>query len=341
MHVLVIGGTGFIGYHVVKALRAQGDDVAVLCRNAEAAVELFSDEVTAVSGDIDTLETEDYRQLLQGFDAVVFAAGVDERCEVEGDAIEFFQRANVWPSEQLFAAIPHTNVRRAVLLSSIFAWLDQQQPALELAKKHPYIRSRIEQDRISHAAVAGSDCVLVTVQVPWVFGTAPHRESQWSTLVGYVRAATPLVCIRGGASMLSVSTLAAAVSGALRFPTESISIPVSDENVTYAELMQRLCIPVGRKDRQIRAVSDGFFRDITSLGDFAGRLFGKQTGGIDMHAMPDLLFQEIFFDPTASQALLHYSGGDLDEALSDTVASIPENFWMSSWRKSINWFVRA
>lgn len=341
MRVLVIGGTGFIGYHVVKTLRAQGDEVAVLCRNAEAAVELFSGEVTAISGDVATLETVDYRQMLQGFDAVVFAAGVDERCEVEGDAIEFFQRANVWPCEQLFAAIPHTNVRRAVLLSSIFAWLDQQQPALELAKKHPYIRSRIEQDRISHAAVAGSDCVLVTVQVPWVFGTAPHRESQWSTLVDYVRAATPLVCIRGGASMLSVTTLAAAVSGALRFPTESISLPVSDENLTYAELMQRLCIPVGRKDRQIRAVSDGFFRDITALGEFAGRLFGKQTGGIDMNGMPDLLFQEIFFDPKASQALLHYSGGDLDDALKDTVASIPENFWMSSWRKSINWFVRA
>ena len=341
MHVLVIGGTGFIGYHVVKTLRAQGDDVAVLCRNAEAAVELFADEVTAISGDVATLETEDYRQLLQGFDAVVFAAGADERCEVEGDAIEFFQRANVWPCEQLFAAIPYTNVRRAVLLSSIFAWLDQQQPALELAKKHPYIRSRIEQDRISHAALADSDCVLVTVQVPWVFGTAPHRESQWSTLVNYVRAATPMLCIRGGATMLSVNALAAAVSGALRFPTKSLSLPVSDENITYTELMQRLCIHTERKDNHIRTVSDGFFRNITMLGDFAGRLFGKQTGGIDMRGMPDLLLQEIFFDPKESQALLHYSGGDLDEALSDTVASIPESFWMSGWRKSINWFLRA
>src|SRR6478736_3587390 len=41
MRVLVIGGTGFIGYHVVKALQAQGDEVAVLCRNAQAASELF------------------------------------------------------------------------------------------------------------------------------------------------------------------------------------------------------------------------------------------------------------------------------------------------------------
>ena len=124
MRVLVIGGTGFIGYHVVQALRVQGDDVAVLCRNSEAVAELFDDQVTAISGDVATLETADYQAILQGFDAVIFAAGVDERSEVDGDAVEFFQRANVWPCEQLFAAIPHTGVRRAVLLSSIFSWLD-------------------------------------------------------------------------------------------------------------------------------------------------------------------------------------------------------------------------
>jgi dihydroflavonol-4-reductase len=341
MHVLVIGGTGFIGYHVVLALRAQGDQVAVMCRNPGAAVELFNNEVTAISGDVATLETEDYRQLLQGFDAVVFAAGVDERCDVEGDAVAFFQRANVWPCEQLFAAIPHTNVRRAVLLNSIFSWLDQKEPALQLSQQHPYIRSRVEQNRVAHAAIADSQCVLVTIQVPWVFGAAPHRESQWSTLVAYVRAAAPMMCIRGGASMLSVTALAAAVSGALRFPKESMSLPVGDENLSYVELMQRLAVLVGRSDRQVSPISDGLFQNLTALGEFVGGLFGKQAGGLDMNNIVDLLCREIFFDPSASQALLQYSRGDLDEALQDTVASIPENFWMSSWRKSLNWFARA
>ena len=341
MHVLVIGGTGFIGYHVVRALRAQGDAVSVLCRSPEAASVLFDDEVTAISGDVATLETADYMQLLQGFDAVIFAAGVDERCEVEGDPVAFFRQANVWPCEQLFAAIPHTNVRRAVLLNSIFAWIDKQQPALQLSKQHPYIRSRVEQDSVAHAAISASDCVLVTIQVPWVFGAAPHRESQWTSLVAYVRAATPLMCIRGGASMLSVTALAAAVSGALRFPAESMSLPVGDENLTYTGLMQRLAVIVGRRDRQVSPVSDGIFHNLSALGEFVGGLFGKQAGGLDMNNIADLLCREIFFDPSTSQALLHYTGGDLDDALRDTVASIPENFWMSSWRKSLNWFARA
>lgn len=342
MRVLVFGGTGFIGYHVVRTLRAQGDDVVVVCRNTGTVAELFDDQVMAIGGDLATLVTADYREMLQGFDAVVFAAGVDERCAVEGDATGFFQCANVWPCEQIFAAIPHTTVRRAVLLGSIFSWLDQQKPELQLAAQHPYIRSRVDQDRVSHAALAGSDCVLVTVQVPWVFGTAPHRESQWSALVAYVRAAAPLVCIRGGAGMLSVTTLAQAVSGALRFPAKSMSLPVGDENLTYIELMQRLGVIVGRQDSQrVNPISDGFFHNLSALGEFVGRIFGKQAGGLDMNGMADLLCQEIFSDVGESRALLHYSGGDLDEALRQTVDSIPESFLMSSWRKSINWFARA
>lgn len=340
MRVLVIGGSGFIGCHAVQALLAQGDEVAVLCRNTETVERLFGGEVAALCGDVQVLRTADYRVLLAGFDAVVFAAGADERSEVQGDVHKFFQRANVEPCEQLFSAIPGSSVRRAVLLSSIFAWFDQQRPELQLAQRHPYIASRVDQDRVAHAAVAGSACVLVTVQVPWVFGGSRHRESQWGALVNYVRAAAPLMCIRGGACMLSVTTLAQAISGALRYPCDSVSLPVGDENLSYVELMQRLCPLVGRKDNNVLPVRDGFFRDITALGDFFGKLFGKR-GGLDLRGMADLLFENIFIDIAHSQALLHYHGGDLDDALRDTVAAVPEGTWLGSWRKSLNWFARG
>ena len=42
--VLVLGGTGFIGRHVVAALRAQGCRVAIGSR-APLGVEIFSDEL--------------------------------------------------------------------------------------------------------------------------------------------------------------------------------------------------------------------------------------------------------------------------------------------------------
>jgi dihydroflavonol-4-reductase len=337
MRVLVIGGTGFIGYHIVQALHGDGVDVRVLCRNTAAVAELFPQGVEAVCGDVDHLLTADYVQLLQGMDGVVFAAGADERSKITGDATEYFHRANVWPCQQLFEALPQTAVKHAVLLSSIFAWLDQQQPQLELAKQHPYIDSRVEQNRVAHEALVGSACVLTALQVPWVFGSSPHRASQWSALVSYVRAGVPLLCIRGGASMMSVQSLARAVCGALQYPVSSSSLPIGDENITYCELMQRLCKMVDRKDQRIRSVPDDFFRDMTSMGDFVSGVFGIQSG-LDLSGMADILFQEMFFDASSSQALLHYGGGDLEAALEATVNSVPESFLVSGWRKTLNGF---
>lgn len=337
MRVLVIGGTGFIGYHIVQTLAAAGMSVQVLSRQPERAAAWFPAGVTGVAGDIDALETGDYERLLAGIDGVVFAAGADERSKVEGDAEPFFFRANVQPCERLFAAVARSGVRRAVLLNSVFAWLDAAQPELGLARQHCYIRSRVVQDRVSHDALRGSACVLTTLQVPWVFGASPLRSSQWESLVQFVRAAVPLMCIRGGANMLSVQSLAEAVRGALLHPVASSTLPVGDENLTYVELMQRLCPLVRRRDNQVRLLPDSFFRDLTAIGHYFSDVFGIQSG-IELQGMGDLLLRDIFFDPAPGKALLQYAGGDLDEALAGMVAAIPESVLMAGWRRSINWF---
>lgn len=337
MRVFVIGGTGFIGYHIVRALQEKQVAVTVLCRNTDVVATLFGEGVQTVAGDIGQLLTADYVEMLQGFDGVVFAAGVDERSKVEGDAAGFFYQANVWPCEQFFAAVPQTSVKHAVLLSSVFLWLDQLHPDLELTRYHPYIRSRAEQHAAAQSALKDSGCVLATLLVPWIFGVSPHRQTQWASLVNYVRAAVPLMCIKGGANMMSVESLAQAVCGALEYTVESGMHPVGDCNLHYTELMRKLCNPVGRSDRRVYPVSDDFFRDLTSVGNFFSRVFGIQSG-LDMSRMADLLLQDIFYDPADSQALFHYAGGDLQRALEDTVADVPESKLLGGWRTSINWF---
>lgn len=335
-NILVIGGTGFIGYHIVHALLAENSRVTVLCRNTASAESLFDGRVTAIAADIHQLERADYVSLLAGMEGVVFAAGVDERSKIEGDADDFYYHNNIWPCEQLFSALPQTGVRHAVLLNSIFAWLDSQHPELALASHHPYIRSRVTQDRVAHAAVRDSNCILTTLQVPWVFGGSPHRESQWQGLVNYVRGAVPVHCIRGSVNVMSVQTLAQAVCGALRYPTHSSTIPVGDQNMTHAELMQAVAQCAGRPDVHVRILSDSFFRDLTSLGGFFHDVFGLEAGLAVSH-LSDLLLQDILFDPATSRQLLHYQGGDWLDAIQHTVDTVQESTLMSGWRKWLNW----
>jgi nucleoside-diphosphate-sugar epimerase len=54
MRVFVTGGTGFVGAHLVEALRARGDAVTCLVRSAARARALGWDNVRTVEGDLDT-----------------------------------------------------------------------------------------------------------------------------------------------------------------------------------------------------------------------------------------------------------------------------------------------
>lgn len=335
-NILVIGGTGFIGYHIVNALLTEGSKVTVLCRNADRVDALFDGRVKTIANNIHQLNTADYVPMLKPFDGVVFAAGVDERSKIEGDADSFFYRNNIWPCEQLFDAIPQTGVHHAVLLNSIFAWLDARHPELGLTTHHPYIRSRVEQNRVAQDAVRNTHCVLTTLQVPWIFGRSPHLQSQWNGLVNYVRGAVPVHCIHGSVNVMSVKTLAQAVCGALHYPQHSSALPVGDKNLSHAELMQHIAECAGREDVHIHTLSDSLFRDITSLGGFLHDVFGLE-GGLDIGHLSDLLLQNIVFDPSESQQYLHYAGGDWLHALQDTVDTVEENPLMSGWRKWLNW----
>src|SRR5689334_1614947 len=66
MHVLITGGTGFIGSALCRVLLGQGDEVSVLTRAAEAARRRLPPAVRAVAS---------AREAAQPVDAVVNLAG--------------------------------------------------------------------------------------------------------------------------------------------------------------------------------------------------------------------------------------------------------------------------
>lgn len=75
MRILVIGGTGFIGQHVVAKLAARGDSVFVPTRRLRHARELMvHPTVTIVPGDVH--DESVLGSLIQGMDAVINLVGV-------------------------------------------------------------------------------------------------------------------------------------------------------------------------------------------------------------------------------------------------------------------------
>lgn len=333
-NVLVIGGTGFIGYHCVLHLHAAGHCVSVLTRHPDRHRNLFPAAVSLLYGDLDALEENALAELLQPFDRLVFAAGVDERTEPSGNARDFFYRANVLPCEKLFRAAQQTSITHAVLLSSIFLHAHYRHPKLKLADRHPYIASRVEQHRVSEILAEGH-FVLTTLEIPWVFGTCPHLPSQWNALITYVRSATPLLCCRGGTGVMSVQGVAQAVVGALQYPVHSSRQPLGDVSLTYRQLVQCLCAHAERRDTQVLTVSDAMFRRLMGAGGLFRKLFNVPAG-LDLTYLPDLLLRNLAADIDASRQLLRYETGLADPAMADTVHAAPESRYVKGWRQLLN-----
>ena len=74
MKVLVTGGTGFVGTHVVNALRRRGHEVAVLARRPDRTRNRYNRPVENVRGDV--LDPSSLVPAIAGRDAVIHLVGI-------------------------------------------------------------------------------------------------------------------------------------------------------------------------------------------------------------------------------------------------------------------------
>ncbi len=74
MKVLVTGGTGFVGTHLVNRLLHRGHAVAVLARDPSKTRNRYNRPVEAVRGDV--LDTASLSSALAGRDAVAHLVGI-------------------------------------------------------------------------------------------------------------------------------------------------------------------------------------------------------------------------------------------------------------------------
>ncbi|MER7071809.1 NAD-dependent epimerase/dehydratase family protein [Terrabacter sp. NPDC000476] len=130
MTVLVTGGAGFIGSHVVEALVADGRHVRVLdSLRADvhgtdpdlAVLEALGDAVDLHVGDV--TERHDVEAALDGCDVVVHLAA-KVGLGVDFDDTEDYARSNVMGTAVLLAATARGAVRRLVLASSMVVYGD-------------------------------------------------------------------------------------------------------------------------------------------------------------------------------------------------------------------------
>jgi NADH dehydrogenase len=111
MTVLVTGGTGFVGPHVVHALRARELPVRALVRDPQRASRLVSWGVELVQGDVTVPAS--VRPAMEGVDAVVHLVAI-----IKGSPVDF-ERVMAQGTRNVVSAAKEAGVRRFVLASAL------------------------------------------------------------------------------------------------------------------------------------------------------------------------------------------------------------------------------
>jgi NADH dehydrogenase len=177
--VLVVGGAGFVGRHLVAALAARGLRVTVPARRRERARALLTlptvDVVQADVGQPGVLE-----RLAAGRDAVVNLAGVlhsrrgraDERGP--NDYGPDFARVHVELAQAVVNACHAAGVKRLLHMSALGA--DAQAPS-------EYLRSKAIGER---AALAAEDLAVTVFQPSVIFGPEDAFLNLFAQLARFV-----------------------------------------------------------------------------------------------------------------------------------------------------------
>ena len=175
--VLVLGGSGFVGRHVVERLVRRGARVTVPTRRVDAARHLWSlpgvDVVRADAADPATLA-----RLLPGHDAVVNLIAV-----LHGKA-ERFEQVHVELPRRIAAACAAAGVARLVHVSALGAAADA--PSM-------YQRSKAAGEAVLREAAAGGALALTLLRPSVIFGA----DDRFLNLFAGLQRVFPLIPLAG------------------------------------------------------------------------------------------------------------------------------------------------
>ena len=165
MHVLVTGGTGYIGSTAVEILLSQGYQISILDDCSTGHADTAPAGVTFIQGSL--LNAGDLAQALVGVDAVMHFAGKS----LVGESVEkpdMYQQVNVQGSRNLLDEMHKSGVTKLVFSSSAATYGEPEHvPILESAPTkptNPYGATKLEIDQMITAEATSRDIAAASLR---------------------------------------------------------------------------------------------------------------------------------------------------------------------------------
>jgi nucleoside-diphosphate-sugar epimerase len=174
VRALVTGATGFTGGHLARYLKAQGDDVRVLVRDAARGAPLTAEGFEVVRGDL--TDASSMSAALQGVDVVYNIAALYREAGLPAST---YRAVNAEAVAALIEAAARAGVKRVVHCSTVGVHGDvEHPPANEDAPLRPgdiYQETKVLGERLAREAAARSGVELVIARPTGIYGPGDRR----------------------------------------------------------------------------------------------------------------------------------------------------------------------
>lgn len=322
--VLVLGGTGLLGYHTTLELVKNGYQVVSISLPPMPADDLFEGlDVESHLFDINDKTDEELLPYLEGVYGVMYAIGADERVVPDAPAFSFFYEANVRPTQRMVRLARQSGVERFVVYGSYFSEFGQKWPETHLIDQG-YPKTRILQEDVAFAEGEGA-MVVTSLRLPYIFGTIPGRMPLWKMFTDQIKGKEVFPALPGGTTMVTVKQVAQAARGALERGEHRKTYALGGINMKYQEFYQMMVEALGQTGKtQVPVVPLEAMLSVYQGLDQQAKEAGKEHG-IHLAKGAEMNSRDLFIDPKPVMDALGYEEDDVVAAIRETLRYIVEN----------------
>ncbi|HEY0841124.1 MAG TPA: NAD-dependent epimerase/dehydratase family protein [Vulgatibacter sp.] len=324
--ILVTGGTGFLGGHLVSLLLRRGEKVRVLTRASPP--ELADSGAEICEGSL--LDRDVLATALQGVDRVYHCAGLVSRDPDVGP--EMF-RVHVDGTRMLLEEARRAGVKRVLVVSTSGTIAvsthdeistEQSPYRIETVRRWPYYLSKIFQEKLALELAAAGGPEVVVVNPSILFGPGDVRLSSTGDVLRFLEGKIPLVP-SGGINFVDARDAAAGAILAMEHGKPSARYLLGGPNWTLGEFFARLARVSGKR-APVARVPDATARFGAGLMEQLYRWKGGDSKPpIDRESV-EIAQHFWFFDSSRARDELGWEPRDPMETLDDTVAFVRERF---------------
>ncbi len=320
MKVFMIGGTGLLGSEAARIFIERGHEVTSVALPPLPQGAPIPEEMNLEFCNIYEKSDDEILAMLEGQDCFVFAAGIDERVEFPAPVYDAYYKYNIQPLERILPLCKKAGLKSAVILGSYFAYLAKERPDMKLTEKHPYIRSRIDQENVAFS-FADDNFDVSVLELPYIFGTQPGRKPVWVILIEQIKRMDKLPFTMypgGGTAMLTVRQVGEVIVGAAEKSKGAKAWPISMYNQTWKEFLKIVYNARGMgADRKIISVAPWMMR--MGLGGVKKEYAEKGIeSGIDVDGLADIMGLNLFI-PDSYAKELGATEDNIEAAIFDSI----------------------